>query len=546
MPENRTSESKIKVLHVDDDENQLDMTRTFLELMDNCLQVKSEPSPNAALKKLEHGKFDCIVLDFKMPEMDGIELARRIKKKHNISIILYTGQGSEDVAEKAFAIGVDDYLHKEESPSHYQLLAKRIRDAVEKKRIEILYRKSVERYRALMNLAPDGITTLNTRGIVTFANPSMASLTGHTEEELIGKWFPKMGTMRVSDMPRFLSIFADIVRGRVPQPTEFVYVRKDGSEGWGEAHISLIKQPGEKMEILAILRDVTERKHLISELEQKSEYFEAQAEEKTRQLLNSERMSAAGAIAAQLGHDLRGPLNTITNATYLLEHHPEKTSGMIPIINKAIENVTQLLDEMRIRTQEISLNCSEVDLDAYIASFIDESLIPENIRVENKLKSQARVSIDIIKMRRVLTNILLNAFDAMKDGGKVWISTKSKDEYILIVIKDNGSGIPDDIKANLFKPFVTSKSNGTGLGLNFCKRIVEAHHGEISVESTLGSGTSFSLKLPKILAQLKTVGKKVEFELELVPTPHTSTSQIIKMFDNVKINALKDKVFKQI
>ncbi len=523
LPENHTSDqSRIRVLHVDDDESQLEMTKIFLEQMDGCLQVKSEPSPNTALKDVEHGKFDCIVLDFKMPEMDGIELARRIKKKHNITIILYTGQGSEEVAEKAFAIGIDDYLHKEESPSHYQLLAKRIRDAVEKKRIEVLYRKSVERYRSLMNLAPDGIATINTRGILTFANPSMVNLTGHTEDELVGKWFPKMGTMRVSDMPRFLRIFADIVRGKVPPPTEFIYIRKDGTEGFGEAHISLIKQPGEKTEILAILRDVTERKHLISELEKKSDYFKAQADEKALQLLNSERMSAAGAIAAQLGHDLRGPLNTITNATYLLEHHPEKTSSMIPIINRAIENATQLLDEMRIRTQEVSLNCSEVDLDIYIASFLDELVIPESIRVEKKLKSQARVSIDAIKMKRVLTNILLNAFDAMKDGGNVWISTKSEDESVIIIIKDNGSGIPDDIKANLFKPFITSKSNGTGLGLNFCKRIIEAHHGTISFESKLGSGTSFSLKFPKILTQPKTGSQRVELEEELVLTPYTS------------------------
>jgi PAS domain S-box-containing protein len=498
------------------------LTKIFLEQIDDCLQVKSESSPNTALKELWHRKFDCIVLDFKMPEMDGIELAQRIKKRHDIPIILYTGQGSEEVAEKAFAIGIDDYLHKDDSPSHYQLLAKRIRDVVEKKRIEVLYRKSEERYRSLMNLAPDGIVTITTRGIVTYANPSLANLTGHTGDELVGKWFPKMGTMRVSDMPRFLRIFADIVRGRVPPPTEFVYVRKDGSEGWGEAHISLIRQPGEKTEILAILRDVTERKHLISELEKKSDYFKAQADERALQLLNSERMSAAGAIAAQLGHDLRGPLNTITNATYLLEHHPEKTSDMIPIINKAIENATQLLDEMRLRTQEVSLNCSEVDLDACIASFIDESLIPENIRVETRLKSQARVSIDVIKMKRVLTNILLNAFDAMRDGGKLWISTKSEDEYVIIVIKDNGGGIPDDIKANLFKPFITSKSNGTGLGLNFCKRIVEAHHGEISLESKLGSGTSFSMKFPKILEKPKMGGQSVGLEEELVPTLHAS------------------------
>lgn len=544
--ENKQRQSRIKVLHVDDDENQLETTKTFLELMDSGLQVISETSPEATRKRLEHGKIDCVILDYKMPETDGIELATQIKKKHDIPILLYTGQGSEEIAEKAFAVGVDDYLRKEETPGHYQLLAKRIRDAVEKKRIQALYRKSEERYRALMNLAPDGIATINNRGIVTYANPSLAKLTGHREEELVGKWFPQMGTMRMSDMPSFLKIFADIIQGKIPQPVEFIFVRSDGSEGWGEAHISLIRQPGERTEVLAILRDVTERKRLISELEKKSSYFEAQAEEKTRELLTSEQMSAAGAIAAQLGHDLRGPLNTMTNATYLMEHHPEKTGAMIPIINNAIVNATQLLNEMRVRTQEVSLIPSEVDLDVYLGRFLDEFMVPENVVVEKRLKSQAHISVDVIKMKRVLSNLLINAFDAMKDGGRLWISSKSEGEYAIIIIKDNGGGIPDDILANLFKPFVTSKSNGTGLGLNYCKRIVEAHRGEISVESRRGSGTSFTLWFPKIEAQSNRGDQIVELGEEAVSTPRVSRNESIKMLNQVKLNSGKDKLFKGI
>ncbi len=512
LPENDISEKiVIRVLHVGEEE-QLKVTKKSLEQLDNSIQVKSDISPYAALKELEHRKYDCVILDYKMPELNGIELAHRIKEKHHITVILYTGQGSEEVAEKAFAAGINDYIRKEATPSHYQLLAKRIRDAVEKKRVENLYRKSELRYRTLVNLAPDGIATVNTMGVVTFANPSMAMLTGNREEDLVGKWFPKMGTMRLSDMPRFLRIFADIIRGKVPQPIEFVYIRKDGSEGWGEAHINLVKLEGENAEVLAILRDITERKHLIGELEKKSEYFEAQAEEKTRQLLTSERMSAAGAIAAQLGHDLRGPLSTVMNATWLLEHHPEKMSSTLPLIKKAVDDATQMLNEMRLKTQEVSLNRSEVELDDFITSFIDELVVPGNIVVEKKLESQACVSIDTMKMKRVLSNLVVNAFDAMSKGGTLVISTKVEDERVLIEVKDNGSGIPDDVKKKLFTPFFTSKSNGSGLGLSFCKRMVEAHLGEISVESKLGSGTSFLTKLPRVMPAQNTGGQEMVFE----------------------------------
>ncbi len=536
LPENTSAlaRSRISVLHVDDDDYQLEVVKQFVEQLDDCILVKPEHSAIRALRELDHGKFDCVVLDLIMPEMNGLELARRIREKHGVPVILYTGQGSEEVAEEAFTIGVDDYIRKELSPSHYQVLAKRIRYAVEKRRIEVLYRKSEQRYKSLVNLAPDGIVTLNTRGIVTFANPSMLELTGHTEGEIVGKWFPKMGTLRLSDMPRFLKIFADIVRGRVPPPTEFAYVRKDGSEGWGEAHISLLKRPGEKTEVLAVLREVTERRRLIEELENKSRYLETQVEERTRKLLDSERTVAAGTIAAQLGHDLRGPLNTIRNAIYLMEHNSEVSGRMIAIINKALDAATQMLDEIRVNRQEVSLNLQDVDLDDFIASVLDESVIPEVVRVDRRLESHVRVSIDAVKMRRVVSNLLLNALDAMKGGGRLRVSTSANSANAVIRVRDNGSGIPDYIKANLFKPFVTSKVNGTGLGLSFCKQMVEAHVGTISIESKVGAGTLCTITLPLIGGKSWTPAESRDSDelAELIRVPEKSV--IRPMFNKTK------------
>lgn len=92
--------------------------KLFIEQLDDCMQVKTEHSAIRALGEIDHGRSDCIVLDFVMPEMNGLELAKRIRAKHDVPVILYTGQGSEEVAEEAFAIGVDDYIRKELSPSH--------------------------------------------------------------------------------------------------------------------------------------------------------------------------------------------------------------------------------------------------------------------------------------------------------------------------------------------------------------------------------------------------------------------------------------------
>jgi CheY-like chemotaxis protein len=130
------AQNTIHVLHVDDETNQLILTKRFLEDADSAIQIESSPSPKEALQMLEHGSFDCIISDYAMAEMDGISLARLIREESRIPFILFTGKGSEEVESEAFAAGVDDYLIKEIDPSHFRVLAKHVRMVVEKYRAE--------------------------------------------------------------------------------------------------------------------------------------------------------------------------------------------------------------------------------------------------------------------------------------------------------------------------------------------------------------------------------------------------------------------------
>ena len=116
-------EDAIRVLHVDDEHNPLKFTKSFVELSDSTIHMESIATPEAALRRLEEENFDCVVSDYQMPVLNGIELARRIRGFSDIPIIIYTGRGSEEVASKAFAAGIDDYMRKEIEPSHYEVLA---------------------------------------------------------------------------------------------------------------------------------------------------------------------------------------------------------------------------------------------------------------------------------------------------------------------------------------------------------------------------------------------------------------------------------------
>ena len=104
---------EISVLHVDDDPNQFEFIKFFLNQVDKVLDVTCVGTPDEVFRELDTGNYDCLVTDFKMPLMNGIDLSKKVRENHTLPIILYTGQGSEEVAEAAFTIGVDDYIRKD-------------------------------------------------------------------------------------------------------------------------------------------------------------------------------------------------------------------------------------------------------------------------------------------------------------------------------------------------------------------------------------------------------------------------------------------------
>lgn len=246
-----TGERPLRILHVDDEENQLELTKLFLEQIDKDLKVRSVLSPEEALRLQGEDPFDCIISDYKMLSMNGIELAQKLREKSNIPFILYTGQGSEEVAEKAFNAGIDDYLRKEGEPTHFQVLAKRIRHTVEKHRTDELYKKVVEESR-------DAIVILRDSKI-QFLNKSAYRLIGVEEtESCIGR-----------DIQGFLIDAED----RLTPPADgssFVFEvdfrTGNGAIRGGEVTLSKTTYHGEDAH-LVFIRDITKKKRNAERLE---------------------------------------------------------------------------------------------------------------------------------------------------------------------------------------------------------------------------------------------------------------------------------------
>lgn len=160
----------IRLLHIDDEEVTLLITRKFLKKLDKNLNVTSMTSPKEAINALAENRYDCIISDYAMNDLNGIELARRVKNFLNVPFILYTGKGSEEVAQQAFRSGIDDYVRKDFEPSHYEVLLNSIKRAIQRHRAEQIYKAVFE-----SNL--DGIwVTIDDR--IVYANDVAASICG--------------------------------------------------------------------------------------------------------------------------------------------------------------------------------------------------------------------------------------------------------------------------------------------------------------------------------------------------------------------------------
>jgi signal transduction histidine kinase len=240
-------------------------------------------------------------------------------------------------------------------------------------------------------------------------------------------------------------------------------------------------------------------------LEELIELKSDELQEIRKRLLESERLSAIGTTTAMVGHDLRNPLQAIINTIYLgrmkLEIIPPQIEKQdIEEIYDKIESqviyMDKIVTDLQDFSRKISLNKQLTNMEDLITEVFSSISIPENIEliVNNNTKSPFAL-VDSSAMKRVIDNLVLNAIQAMPEGGKLEVSISSVETEIIVTVEDTGVGIPEEYLDKIFEPFFTTKAQGQGLGLSICKKFVEANGGSIKVKSTAGKGTKFIITL---------------------------------------------------
>jgi PAS domain S-box-containing protein len=275
-----------------------------------------------------------------------------------------------------------------------------------------------------------------------------------------------------------------------------------------ERVIDAVDSQGHPTRVLGIEQDITDRKWIELQLEQYSKHLEQLVEERSKQLKNAERLAAIGATAGMVGHDIRNPLQAITNELYLtreaIENAPDVPSKpaaveSVAFIQDQVNYINKIVSDLQDYARPLKPTLSEVDLDKLINDSLSSLFVPSNVETNTRFeKFLPKIKTDPWMLKRIIVNLATNALQAMPDGGKLTIhATYNKQaNRVALTVEDMGVGMSLEVQKKLFTPLFTTKSKGQGFGLAVVKRLTEVLGGSISFESQEGKGTKFTVEIP--------------------------------------------------
>jgi PAS domain S-box-containing protein len=301
----------------------------------------------------------------------------------------------------------------------------------------------------------------------------------------------------------------DIVKTGKPVVYKVEKIRRaDGQFLWVSATKVPIKDAANRVVgTVGISRDVTEHRQMEEKLRRHSEQLEELVKERTLELRNAERLAAIGETATMVGHDLRNPLQVIIGTLYLARENlnniscpqekKQKIEKLFTRIGQEIRYIDKIISDLRDYARPTKVELEETNISDVINETLSSLTIPDAIKVSVTIsESFPKLMVDPTLLRRVFTNLILNAIQAMPDEGQLRIGAFETGEDAFINVQDTGVGIPKENLPKLFQPLFTTKAKGQGFGLAVCKKILELHGAEITVESEVGKGSTFTIKVP--------------------------------------------------
>ena len=363
-----------------------------------------------------------------------------------------------------------------------------------------------KRYCRFFETSHDGIMARDIYGKMIDCNKAYAKMLGYTKKELrnlsVQQLLPELWHEQRD------KIVKKVLRSGRSIVFEREYKRKDGSVFPASVRTWRLVDPnGPVIGIWSIVRDITEQKDQQKSLKQQAGVLEKLVAERTKQLKDAERLVAIGQTAGMVGHDLRNPLQTVLGELFLAKSEIEsliddsvKCSLLESIrgIEEQVVYMDKIVSDLQAFVQPIRIDKKPFSLSQLVSSVLETITVPQEILVQTRIpENNPQIKADPQLLKRVLINLVTNAVQAMPKGGTLNISANADlEDKLLLFVEDNGVGIPDEIKNQIFTPLFTTKPRGQGFGLAVCKRVIEAHGGTISFESQVKQGTKFTVQLP--------------------------------------------------
>jgi PAS domain S-box-containing protein len=363
--------------------------------------------------------------------------------------------------------------------------------ARQRSRAEVRADQTLERMAAIVESSDDAIYSATREGIITSWNHGAEELYGYHAEEVLGK--PVLITVPAERTHETRSHFEMLTRGESVESYQTERRRKDGSLVSILLSVSPLRnRKGTVIGASAIARDIT---------------AQIRGEEALRR---SEKLVTAGRLTATIAHEINNPLEAITNLLYLARRDPARTDQHLEMAEREVQRIADIAQQTLGFVREVSepkaLNVASTL--GEVLQLYSAKLMTGRIEVDKDLRTGCEIQGVAGELRQLFANLIVNAADAMPEGGRLRVRVARGHEYsgnrragVRVLFADNGSGISPQDRGRVFEPFYTTKKDsGTGLGLWLSEGIVRKHHGRIQVRSSARpgrSGTIFSLFLPE-------------------------------------------------
>lgn len=546
--ENPNDKKNIRILVIDDELG----IRNLLEyeLGKQGYTVKTAPNGQEGVEQFKKNKFHLVISDIKMPKLDGLQVLEFVKKSDpDTEMIMITGFGTVETAVEAMRKGAYDFVQKPFNIDELLSLVEKAVEKVELKAVIALYEVSrivfselkmnellpvmIKQSGKILQSADVSILLTGKNNELEVSVTSDAGNENFSDIHLgISKRFGKRageskllniysGTMKedpmltqIKDSDKVHSYILAPLRGRSGVLGYLCATRLSGDQHFSESD-------GRYLTIFAsLISQAIENAVAHKQLEEKVaalRFANEKLSEIQHDLVKVEKLASIGQLSSGLAHEINNPLTVITGLTELLlkkENNQHNKEDLLTIKDQA-ERCRNIVVNLRLFAERNKREKMPVDINTALEKAMESTsrdLDAAKIRLEAELSSGLpKINGSESQLKTAFMNMIDNSYDAIIAAKpahpKIKVTTEKKGQKVIIRIKDNGCGIPDDAVNKIFDPFFTTKEvgKGMGLGLSVVYGLITEYDGTIKVESEKGKGSEFTIELP---ALHETAGKE--------------------------------------